>query len=731
LLQIIAWKKTLVLILKVRVTSLIKRPVTGLTSFLQALLETSLRKRKIFLSLLLPILVLAFYYSAKTGIAVRTEDFSDKDLVSFKNMEKLKEDFAFEDKLSLIVSSSKKLEAQDLCRIETWLYQEVENNKNILSSASLFDLRYPEYNDGKLFYPKLIKDACNNDVNFHELMKHPLLRMFSTKDLTDVVIHLEIAPLKTPMKHGIYDYEVVKDIIKRAKADLPFDVYSGGTLFFQNSVLEGIKFANVVNLIAVVLLISLYFYFYRSFLFAFIMILIVLVTNTFIKAGMTILGHKIDPLSSCIFLMITVAILEDYMLLSFMIFKKKLSIIDATHKLLLPSFLTSLTTAIGFGSLYVSRNPSIVHFSIWTAFGAMFEWVAMFLILPMVARQFPALQKKISEKPVPKSIVPKKLISYTLKKPFAVILAFIPYILLFIPREANLSISPYDLFTDDHEASKFRQYITQTRKAEGEISIVFDDQTIDESEYSEKFKKHPLVTDAYSEQTVFDSIRKDLPEELHTLVMEDFRRTPVGAFFATPTNKRIILTVKSYSSKDVPGIASYLEKICQDKCTLASEIMVTNDYSLGVLETLYESASTGFGMILILITCLVLMTDKKYFFPVIISSLWASFALLLFVVVFKIQVNIVTCVALSVLIGAAGDNAIQFLLFKEGKLQDSVSEIGEASSENLILMMSMAATLLFSYFATPRDLSFLLMLGICFMFIGDIWVLNGLADKED
>lgn len=59
-----------------------------------------------------------------------------------------------------------------------------------------------------------------------------------------------------------------------------------------------------------------------------------------------------------------------------------------------------------------------------------------------------------------------------------------------------------------------------------------------------------------------------------------------------------------------------------------------------------------------------------------------------------------------------------------------MSEVGEASSENFMLMLTMAFTLLFSYFATPRDLSLLLMLGVVFMFIGDIWVLNGLV-KED
>jgi hypothetical protein len=131
-----------------------------------------------------------------------------------------------------------------------------------------------------------------------------------------------------------------------------------------------------------------------------------------------------------------------------------------------------------------------------------------------------------------------------------------------------------------------------------------------------------------------------------------------------------------------------------------------------------------------LVFWLVMATDKSYLFPVFISTLWASFTLLLLVVIFQLKINIITCVALSVSIGAAGDNAIQFLLFNKGSLYHTISEIGEASAETFILMMGIASTLVFSYFQTPRTLALLLIVGIFLMFIGDIWVLNGLLRNK-
>lgn len=666
-----------------------------------------------------------FYLSLKTPIAVRTEDFGNKNLTSYKDLEQLKQEYAFEDKLTLIINKGSSFTPGDFCKIHNWLTREVETNPAITNSASLFDLRAPTYKDERLFYPRLLSDPCDNKTDLEGLRKHPLLTLFSNREVSDFVVHFEIARAKKEFRHGVYDYEVIKQIISRAEKELPFEVLPGGTLYFQSSVLDGINFSHVVNIIASLLLFGLYYLFYRSLIASFALIILILITVTVLKAGMTLAGHYIDPLSSCLFLMLTVAILEDFILLSYVLFKKKLSFRLSIKRLLLPSFLTSLTTAIGFGSLSLSDNPSIVHFSIWCALGAMLEWVLIFLVVPCLLEFYPKLRHRLEAHPLPVRILPKLLERFTPSKLLTLVFTLIPFSLFFIHQEANINYSPYDMFTSSHPVTKFREHILKTRNSEGEISVLFMNPETKVEPFVKKFRQDPQVSDTFSEVEVSRQLAL-LPENLHSLIMSDFKLTPLGSLFQSRESRRVIVSIKSYESKEIPALMQRLEKVCGNECVLRSEIITSNDYVVGVLNTLYDSFASGFTSILLLITFLVLALSPRYLVPVLISTVWASMALLLFVVVFQFRINIVTCVALSVLIGAAGDNAIQFLLFSKGSLRNSVKDLGQASTENFVLMTAISSTLLLSYFQTPRILSVLMITGVCFMLIGDLWVLNGL-----
>lgn len=689
-----------------------------------------IKNKKIVALALIFFLGLCFYLGTWVKIAVRTEDFSDKNLSSFVEMGKLKNEYPFEDKLTLVINKGKPLNGSDFCKIKNWLQREVNNNPDILNSSSILNLRSPDFKEGKLFYPLMIESPCELPINFEKLKNHPLLTMFTTKEISDMVIHFEIKPSPVVFRHGIYDYKILDKIIESAKKKLPYEIIPGGTLFFESSVLAGIEYSKVINIIASILLFLGHYFFYRSLLGAFSLLGVILVTNIMIKAGMGIMGHMIDPLTSCIFLLITVSAIEDYILLSFLVFKQKMRFNLAVKKLLLPSFLTSLTTAIGFGSLAVSTNPSIVHFSIWTTSGAIFEWIVIFLVLPVLVNLFSSVKMGIENHPVPKRIVPEKLITYTLRKPITIVLTIIPFIIILIHNKANLSYNPFNMFDKSHAITHYRNHLQKSRHYEGEVSVVFNKLDEDISTIAEQIKKDPAVASIYTDLEMKKEIEA-FPTFLQSIIFEDFKRTSLGKLFVSDKSKRIIANVKSYDTKDIPSVEKRLKAICQEKCDVKSEILVSKDYANGILKTLYDSALSGFFLIILLISWLVLTLSKRHFFPIIFSTLWASFMLLTFVVFLQIKINVVTCVALSVLIGLAGDNAIQFLLLQKESLSSSIKEVGEASSENFVLMILLSATLMFSYFETPRILSLLMVVGIVLMFIGDLWILNGLISILD
>ncbi len=706
-----------------------KRILRVLHFYLYRLYSFSISYKKIVIALVFIVFSLAIYLGKQTKIAVRTEDFSDQRLESYHEMNELKTEYQFEDKLSLILNKNSPFNQKDFCLIRNWLRSEVNRNNLIIGTSSLYNLRKVQYETERLFYPLVLDSPCEKEVDLTLLANHPLTPLFSTHELKDMIIHFNIGHGEETFRHGIFDYKAIEKIVERAKKELPYEIIPGGTLFFQASVLNGIEATQYVNLIASILLFLGYFFFYRSAIGGLALLIIIFVISTIIKAGMGFFGHLIDPLSSCIFLMLTVSALEDYILLSLLVFKQKIPFNQSVKKLILPSFLTSLTTAIGFGSLSVSNNPSIVHFSIWTSLGAMLEWAAIFIIAPAFYNQFKWIKNKIDHHKRPKSIFPSELISYTPPKKITIFLALLPLVIIFMYDKANLNYSPFDMFDSSHPITRFREYFQQTRHSEGEISVVFKNQTFDVSEISKKIAKVPNVSHVYSEMELNKEIEA-LPSFLHTLLWEDFKRTDLGKLFFSNESKRMIVAINSYDTKDIPVIVNELNTICGFDCKVKSEVLVSKDYALGILQTLYDSAISGFLSIILLITFLVYSVNKKHIIPVILSTLWASFMLLIFVVILQFKINVVTCVALSVLIGLAGDNAIQFLLLQKESFKQSVAEIGEASSENFVMMIILSSTLFFSYFKTPRILALLMIVGIIFMFIGDLWILNGLISKD-
>lgn len=688
---------------------------------------------KLTISLFFCLMLAALFYAKTTKIAVRMEELSDPNLSSFKEMQALKEEYLFEDKFTLVIKNDQGFTQKDFCQIKNWLQKEVNTNPHIAGVSSIFQLRKIDFKDNSLFYPPLLDNPCEGTIDWPAIKDHQLLEMFSTKDFRDLIFHLTVNPYPLEDQEklkSVYNYQELDEIVKRAKNELPFEIMPGGTLYFQKSVMEGIKHSEVVNYVAATLLFLGYYFLYRSIIGSIALLLVLFSVNLITKAGMGIMGHMIDPLTSCVFLILTVSAIEDYILLSFLVFKKKVKFNSAVKKLLVPSFLTSVTTSIGFGSLAFSTTPSLVHFSLWTALGAMLEWAAMFLLIPAVLNIFPRLKAIIQKHPIPKSFLPKEMISVTPSKKLSIFLALLPLILIFIFQKANLNYSPYDMFTSDHPISTFRSHILKTRATEGEVSIVFKDLNQDTKKLINEISKIKEISRVYSENELEEELHS-IPDYLHSLIREDFKRTDIGRLFFTNNSKRAIAYISSYDTKDIPKIVSQINSICNKSCTVTSEIIVSKDYALGILQTLFDSSLSGFTSIILLICWLVYSARGAHYLPIISSTLWASFMLLIFVIVFQFKINVVTCVALSVLIGLAGDNAIQFLLLQKNSFQESITEVGEASSENFTLMMLLTSTLLFSYFRSPKIMAFLMVVGIIFMFIGDLWILNGLVNTKE
>jgi predicted RND superfamily exporter protein len=72
------------------------------------------------------------------------------------------------------------------------------------------------------------------------------------------------------------------------------------------------------------------------------------------------------------------------------------AIVESLSELALPCFLTSLTTALGFGAFAFSRAPTIRYYGGTVAFGVLMGWVTTILVLPIFLAYAPLPKRRFS-----------------------------------------------------------------------------------------------------------------------------------------------------------------------------------------------------------------------------------------------------------------------------------------------------------------------------------------------
>jgi uncharacterized protein len=72
------------------------------------------------------------------------------------------------------------------------------------------------------------------------------------------------------------------------------------------------------------------------------------------------------------------------------------AIVEAFKELGLPCFLTSFTTALGFGGFVLARAPMIRYYGLTVGIGIMLAWVTTMTVLPVMLSLFPLPKRKFS-----------------------------------------------------------------------------------------------------------------------------------------------------------------------------------------------------------------------------------------------------------------------------------------------------------------------------------------------
>lgn len=710
--------------------------------FLRSAFKFCLKHAVIIVVLTSALFAFLCYQTKNLTQSVTIEDQLDPSMQSSKDLTLLKESFGSNTSLGLLILPGNKsyFSNVELCSLQEKINTTVRSTNIVSDFISPFKLRYALPSETTLSYERVLPNPCSQTVQ----LKNPLEALTATPWKTlltdisarDLTFNFTLYPKDPPGFYGDFDAEGIEHFMNEVEAYLPHQFFWSGPLAMQHYTLKGLAQSQWLNFILIIIIwLSLRFYF-GTWRGGAIFLGSLFFTSAVIFGGMAIFHHPMDMLSSCLFLILSVSSLEDYIFVAQHQLDKKEGFELSHLELITPSFFTSITTIIGLGSLMMSDLLPIKRFGMWAAIGATTEWIAVFLLVPAFMKCFPSWQKWVDEKKAFSLAKTQKVVKRKPSLLFARFALIVFIFSFFSIKNFRLSQTPSEMFPKNHPYQKMVDYVRGNRGWEAEASLYFDHNVPEEKRLSviEFVSKDKSVTKIENQRQAFQFITEKVSDPLaRKMVYSEFENSKFAErYFSSARDERAILYLKTTNTQILNELRASVELQCPShECWVGGEIIAFADFSRSVIHTLFDSFFVSLLLVGLVITYLAWANKKPFYFSLVIASFWGPAVILCLIYAFDLSINFVTCIIASTLVGLTGDNAIQFIFAaKDGALEKGIQERGPSSLYCALTMGLCSLVFLGSYFEAPKVLGVLLAAGFFFSLIGDVWILNGLTPKK-
>jgi predicted RND superfamily exporter protein len=709
--------------------------------FLKSIFEKLHQYSKLTIFLTIFIFIFFSYKMTFLTQAVSIQDQMDPEIQSTKDIERLSNQFKENDSIGLIIAKKdlNYFTAKELCTLQLSINEIVYQDNEIESFISPFKFRIAENINGQLIYRRILKNPCENiltdkpELNLLQpLRDSPWNGLLTDNNQKDVAYNFEFRKIEIPTSFGHFDPRRVENFMNKIESKISHKVYWTGQEAVQYFTIKGLDHSQWLNILVIVIIwISLRFFF-GTWKSGAIYITTLFFTASIVFGSMGIFKHSVDMLSSCLFLLIAISSLEDFIFVAQHQRDHNPDYIKSHLSLMTPSFFTSFTTILGFGSLIISDLSSIRHFGFYAALGSFVEWITVFFITPAFMKQFKPLQKWVDND---KCIGNIHFQNIVLKKPPLILsktLLIVFIFAFFSIKHFRLSQTPSEMFPKDHIYQQMINYVRINRGWEANASIVFEKNINDKrkEELIKKFSKNPLIKkiESLSDTHLFLTSKiEDL--KLKKLVIEEFNLSDFYKRFVAPDkSERVIIYLSTTNTEKINHLKSEIQNECPNReCFVAGEIIGFADFSKSLIQTLFWSLFLSLIMVGIVLSLLAYTKKTKAIWTLIVSSFWGPAVLLCLIYIFDISINFVTCIIASTLVGLTGDNAIQFIF--SSNIDEGINSKGVSAFYCAFTMALCSLVFLGSYFDAPKTLGMLLAIGFLFSYLGDVWLLKGLTKK--
>jgi predicted RND superfamily exporter protein len=668
-------------------------------------------------------------------------DPSAEGMGRFKSVEK---SFSTGDALTLSFHNAQKapLSNGQLCVIKKIIHQISYQRTDIRSVYSLFHVPKLRFNQSDLtmHYIGDLERVCDMPAALSDQSAQAAAGkmggLMISPNASHTIAEFQVSKLEEPGVYGQFNAEAVKEIqnlasdLLRDHKDLILEIQ--GPSAFKWYFIESLTADSVINTVVSLILIIAMRLLFGTWKSGILTVFSLIITTTLLVSMMSLCGTPLDILTNCLFVVIALSATED------MLYVAAIQRRESSHwrrpfrKLLLPSFYTSLTTFVGFISLCLSDILPIRRLGLWAAIGAMVEWGVTFYVIPAAMNVFPYLRTWVNREDRLVNRAIERLGKIPPIRAVALVLLFgiAAGVYGFTHLRSNDSVE--SMWPSNHPFSASLKTLGTNLGWKGNIDVIFNS-NIDGDEVTHLVNEIAAKTSTGQVDSAFraeSAIRHEpIPDALYpTVKFELESSSSFRRYIGTTENyRRAIFYLPDLSLDAVISFKEAVESICQGRCFTSGDVVAMSQFSVEVIKTLIDSFIVSLVIVAIIIFILATALNSGNQFRLIISSMWGPVVLIGSVPLLMGGINFVTCVFAAVLVGLAGDSAIQFIFAtRNGNIAHSVDSNQSAAISVCLTLAICSLSYLTSSFLQPRDLGLLFFGGYIVLLVGDVWLLKNL-----
>lgn len=336
---------------------------------------------------------LSFYPALQIRTDFNLESFFPKDDPSINDYERLEEEFGRDDNIIMVGFETDSLLTEGVLHDLRSIIDSVETIPNVAEVRSLWSAKQIHSKGANLSFDPYLSSSTLGTLNADSLRKllvnDPFAKGFLINNQgTATAFYLEIEAGKNNYEARDTTIAQLEQLLESYESTYDFKI--SGIPYYRNQYVsylnDEILFYISLSSVLVILLLWLL---YRSSLGIVLPMLIVWLTILFTLAIMQLTGgyfevmtSTIAPILLCVGIADSIHMISKYDDARLQGLNNRVSIREMLMTLGSATFLTSITTAIGFGTLMTSDIVPMKRFGIYTAAGVMIAYVVTILMVP-------------------------------------------------------------------------------------------------------------------------------------------------------------------------------------------------------------------------------------------------------------------------------------------------------------------------------------------------------------